>query len=1099
MLRRLIARLTSGRMPSDGPAGGPDSMSSLDAALANLDETILRVASGATEADAEHDHARESFLSQASGFLDAPALRLVKLALAGDRQGWALHRRIAHIKTLAADDLAPMFAALMTLRDAMDWVSLIPARFPKVGENWTPTDARQTVLMTAEATLASLCELGFQPDAAQAGPILRFLVTTPCLQLPRDMISDRLSLHVLKRMNMAFQTHADLPENARPLAIALAERALPAIADNTVLPPKAQALIAVAGLHRDGLLHRMQRQRPPRLGSADFYGRMSATLHVLAHITARTDAMIDEFITASGKPDWLMSEEDYTRRFGTAGAPFGWWLQDRQPRAEPSQFHREAHAAMCRNTVFAARENWVLAVQTLVTADESHLPLTFGTDRLPDPDAFTFEGADPDGQFLDHLATATLARPARGWLKIAKDHIARIGPARVANGFARWIGHARNDADQSLPAVLPADQIPRAAKVLSDQLPWTGPGMPVPDPDDQILNRLALRNMLAEATEGKAWTGPPPQTGGIGFDQHRLHHGPMPEINVAVMTGVLWACARLGPSAPLTSIISAATFCFAKQHGDFRSRKAGNAALWTLGQLGTPEAVHALARIRRGVARDKAISAEVDKALTEAGRAAGLDLDDMLELSVQDWGIGPGGFRQERLGDWAVTLRVASTRSTVIESRPWDRIETAPKRGIPKAALADTEAQRLAEELKAAALDIPKLLREARARLDLSIRKDRSWTWPDWRERFLDNALIATLSQRVIWSVEWPEKDRAAVIWREGGFQDVTGARLEKPVDAARLRVWHPLLAGASDAIDWADRLATLGIRPPFPQAWRAIYQLTTPEHETRRYSNRFAGHILHQPAFMAVLRQRGWQAHSQQAFMLGTPEARNRIELPAFGLQAQFWAEGVGPFGPSGHEHGGAAFDYVVTDRVLFFSATDPGEQLDLETIPAIAFSEVMRDVELAVGVASIGRDQFWTDRGTDAPHPANRIDGAEVYRTAFASRGSAELVDARHRALARFLPGLDIGTRTRLCPTEVEVTGTSGRSYTIHLGSAAVHLLPGRRHLCIVPGRMGVLDHSPLPFESDTIFAEILSKLFLLADDSRINIPHIRQQIGL
>jgi hypothetical protein len=1097
MLRRLIARL-GGRFPKDDPAGRPDPLSGLNSALADLDQTILRVSSGATEADAEHDHARESFLSQAAAFLDAPALRLVRLALAGDRNSWALHRQLAHVKTLAPDDLAPMFAALMTLRDTMDWVPLIPARFPLVGETWSATDPCQIVLMTAETTLTSLCEVGFKPNAAQAAPVLRFLLATPCVQLPRDMVSDSLSLQILRRLNMAFHTHTDLPENARPLAIALAERARPAIADNTVLPPKARALIALAGLHRDGLLHRMQRQRPPRLGSADFHGRISTALPTLACIAAATDALIDEFTAAGGKPDWLLSEQDYTRRFGTAGAAFGWWLQDRPPRAEPGQFHRESYAAMCRDSAFAARENWVQAVRTLVSADENHLPFTFGTERLPDPDAFTFEGADPDGWFLDHLATATLARPPRGWLKITEGHIARIGPARVANGFARWLGHAKDIADQSLPFVLPADQIPRAAKALSDQLPWTGSGMPVPDLDDLMLNRLALRNMLAEATEGKAWSGPP-QTGGIGLRQHRLHLGPMPENNVAVMTGVFWASARLGPAAPLASIASAATFCFAKPHGEFRSRKAGNAALWALGHLGTPEAVHALARIRRGVARDKAISAEVDKALSEAGRAAGLDLDDMLELSVQDWGIGPGGFRQERLGDWAVTLRVASTRSTVIESRPWDRSDATPKRGIPKAALADTEAQQIAEELKAATVDIPKLLREARARLDLSICKDRSWAWPDWWERFLDNALIATLSQRVIWFVEWPDKDRAAVIWHQGGFQDVTGARLEKPVDAARLRIWHTLLAGTSDAIDWADRLAALGIRQPFPQAWRPVYQITAPERETRSYSNRFAGHILHQPAFVAVLRQRGWRAHSQQAFMQGRPEASNHIELPAFGLRAQFWAAGVGPFGPSGHDYGGAAFDYVITDRVVFFADAATDAPLDLEAIPAIAFSEVMRDVELAVGIASIGRDQYWADGGSEAPHPANRIDGAEAYRMSFARRGSAELVAARHRALARFLPGLDIGARARLSPTEVEVTGTSGKTYTIHLGSAAVHLLPGRRHLCIVPGRMGVLDHSPLPFEGDAILAEILSKLFLLADDSRISIPHIRQQIGL
>ena len=44
----------------------------------------------------------------------------------------------------------------------------------------------------------------------------------------------------------------------------------------------------------------------------------------------------------------------------------------------------------------------------------------------------------------------------------------------------------------------------------------------------------------------------------------------------------------------------------------------------------------------------------------------------------------------------------------------------------------------------------------------------------------------------------------------------------------------------------------------------------------------------------------------------------------------------------------------------------------LPLEEVPPLALSEVMRDVDLFVGVASIGNDPGWSDGGADAEHPS-------------------------------------------------------------------------------------------------------------------------------
>jgi hypothetical protein len=46
-------------------------------------------------------------------------------------------------------------------------------------------------------------------------------------------------------------------------------------------------------------------------------------------------------------------------------------------------------------------------------------------------------------------------------------------------------------------------------------------------------------------------------------------------------------------------------------------------------------------------------------------------------------------------------------------------------------------------------------------------------------------------------------------------------------------------------------------------------------------------------------------------------------------------------------------------------FCRTGDAAPIALADVPSLAFSEVMRDVDLFVGVASVGNDPTWTDNG--------------------------------------------------------------------------------------------------------------------------------------
>jgi hypothetical protein len=69
---------------------------------------------------------------------------------------------------------------------------------------------------------------------------------------------------------------------------------------------------------------------------------------------------------------------------------------------------------------------------------------------------------------------------------------------------------------------------------------------------------------------------------------------------------------------------------------------------------------------------------------------------------------------------------------------------------------------------------------------------------------------------------------------------------------------------------------------------------------------------------------------------------------------------------------------------------------------------------------------------------------------------------------------------------------------TYKIHLGSGNIFMEPNDQYLCIVADnwlRKGQGDIF-LPFEGDTLLSLILSKAFLLADDTKISDQTITQQ---
>jgi hypothetical protein len=234
---------------------------------------------------------------------------------------------------------------------------------------------------------------------------------------------------------------------------------------------------------------------------------------------------------------------------------------------------------------------------------------------------------------------------------------------------------------------------------------------------------------------------------------------------------------------------------------------------------------------------------------------------------------------------------------------------------------------------------------------------------------------------------------------------------------------------------------------------------------------------------------------------------------LPHWNLRAEFWVEGIGDdFGTDTNESG--SYYFLATDQVRFYrmeaaanlahaggggyttAAVGPGrgginEPLPLEEIPALVFSEVMRDVDLFVGVASVGNDPNWYDGGPNGRY--------QDYWTSYSFGELSQTAATRKAVLERLVPRLKIAERCAFSNRFLVVRGDR-RTYKIHLGSGNILMEPNDEYLCIVPDSRprGTDQEVYLPFEGDRTLSIILSKALLLAADTKIKDPTILQQIG-
>lgn len=575
----------------------------------------------------------------------------------------------------------------------------------------------------------------------------------------------------------------------------------------------------------------------------------------------------------------------------------------------------------------------------------------------------------------------------------------------------------------------------------------------------------------------------------------------MHEENATCLRGLVWMNQLLPDREALfRSITEVALSAYRKVPGvGPRAVKVGNGAVYALSTVGTIDAVGQLAmlkvRVKFGTAQK-----EIEKAFNAAAEALGLPRDQIEEMGVPSYGLEQVGRRSETLGEYRAELVV----SPMAAELQWFDSKGKALKSVP--AKVKSEFGEDLAELKQSAKDIDAMLPAQRSRIDGMFLLEKSWPYEIWRERYLDHPLVGVIARALIWCI-----DGVPALFVDGAMTDLRGAAIEhgKTADVA---LWHPIGREVSEVVAWRNRIEELRIVQPFKQAYREVYLLTDAERRTRTYSNRFAAHVIRQHQFNALCGARGWKNVLRLLVDSSYPPASK--EIPHLGLRAEFWIEGIGDdFGRDTTDAG--AFLRLATDQVRFYridaemcyahaggggytelyrrtdtvGAPDP---LPLEEVPPLALSEIMRDVDLFVGVASVGNDPTWQDGGPDGRH--------REYWQSYSFGELSGTASTRKQVLERLVPRLKIADRCSFNDRFLLVRGKK-RTYKIHLGSGNILMEPNDQYLCIVPdakSRAGTGDIY-LPFEGDNTLSIILSKALLLADDEKIKDPTITRQIEM
>ncbi len=545
--------------------------------------------------------------------------------------------------------------------------------------------------------------------------------------------------------------------------------------------------------------------------------------------------------------------------------------------------------------------------------------------------------------------------------------------------------------------------------------------------------------------------------------------------------GIVWTMDRFSDKETINILTKLCEKAYTKIPGKGPAAASiGNACVFVLGNMRGKDGLGALSRLKLKI-RQNNVRKTIDKYLLEGAKKYNVSVEELKEMAVPDFQLENGS---KIIPFEAYQLKVFIDGRKV--SQQWIKPDGTPMKSVPSSVKKNASLSKQLAAVRKEVKEIQKVYTAQKQRIDNQLILNRSWDFPAFQKYYLQHGLVYPITSKLIWNFTKKEQTATAIL-QEGKWYTVEQVLIDWIDADTQVQLWHPVNATEATIVNWREKMMNLEWKQPLKQAFREIYILTDAEINTRSYSNRMAAHILKQHQFNSLASLRGWKYSLMGAYDDGRDNEICEKYLPEYDITAEYWIDEINQddsFNDAG------IWYYIATDQVKFKDGT--GAVMALVNVPKLVFSEIMRDVDLFVGVCSVGNDPLWMD--SNGERQSNRD-----YWTSYSFGDLTEIAKTRKTILERLLPRLKkIRDKAHIDGKFLVVKGKL-RTYKIHIGSGNILMEPNDQYLCIVPARSAesTTDRIFIPFEGDKGLSIVLSKAFLLAEDDKIADSTITSQI--
>lgn len=437
---------------------------------------------------------------------------------------------------------------------------------------------------------------------------------------------------------------------------------------------------------------------------------------------------------------------------------------------------------------------------------------------------------------------------------------------------------------------------------------------------------------------------------------------------------------------------------------------------------------------QRSASEKKAVEAALRNLATNAGFSDTMRLTLRMETKLVE--ENSDLFSDHQVQEWVFRLDVDDQGSAVILCFK----DGKQLKSLPAKVKKDPYVLRLTDMKK----QLTEQYRRTRRMFEQAMEDGATFSLAELRDLAKNRVVLPIVSKLVLCS------DALLGFFNGEALVDPTGSILTAEGET-QLIVAHPFhLYTSGQWPAFQKYLFDQQIIQPFRQVFRELYVKTADELGDF-HSLRYAGNQIQPKKAAACLKERRWVADVEA----GLQKVYYRENIVATIFAMADW------FTP-------ADIEAPTLEYVAFFHRKT-GEALKIDDIPEVIFSEVMRDVDMAVSVAHAGGVDPETSHST---------------------------VEMRAAILGFTLPLLRL-ENVRVDGNHALVEGKLAR-YSIHLGSGVVHQIGGTM-LSVLPVHSQHRGRIFLPFvDEDPKTAEIISKVILFSEDHKLKDPTILSQIS-